>query len=158
MQSCNERINENLEDRIKDIRILWSLYCKDPDASDENLGSFDEYGLCFDYVRPYTFTWQREAYFTYQLSCGGPSDEFKFFVNPDFSVHRIEYWFLDWFDGAKREFCGKDFELLLEIFEFFKECGTVEHVYRLKEKELEFNLKKTSEEGTWKDFLEGRVK
>ena len=24
-------------------------------------------------------------------------------MNPDKSVHRIEYWYLDWYDGAKVE-------------------------------------------------------
>ena len=30
------------------------------------------------------------------MGYGGPSDEFRKYDNKDF----IEYWFLDWFDGA----------------------------------------------------------
>ena len=94
-----------------------------------NLGTFHEYGLSFDYVPEGTFGVQKEAYFRYQLSWGGPSDEFRFFVNPSFKPYRIEYWFLDWFDGANVVLEGKDEELLEEIFDFFKEIGSVEAEY-----------------------------
>jgi hypothetical protein len=65
------------------------------------------------------FEGQRNAYFRWQLSWGGPSDEFRFYANPDISIHRIEYWFLDWFDGAYRTLEGNDFELLEKVFDIF---------------------------------------
>jgi len=37
---------------------------------------------------------------------------------------------MDWFDGYNRKLTGRDEELLLEIFDFFKECGTVEAEFR----------------------------
>ncbi len=95
----------------------------------ENLGCFTEYGLSFDYVPEGTFKEQDEAYFRYQLSWGGPSDEFRFYVNPDFSCHRIEYWFLDWFDGAEIVLEGEGRTLLKEIYEFYREMGAVDSAY-----------------------------
>lgn len=120
--SCEHRVDGHLEDRLSDLRRLWNAYC-DGDKTLEDLGTLPEYGLSFDYVSPGTFADQREGYFRYQLSWGGPSDEFRFFVNPDFSCHRVEYWFLDWFDGAHRRLSDRDENLLLELWDWFRECG-----------------------------------
>ena len=59
-----------------------------------------EYGLSFDYVEPGTFNDQETGYFRYQLSWGGPSDEFRIYLNYDGLIDHIEYWYLDWYDGA----------------------------------------------------------
>ena len=80
-RSCADQVQEHLEDRLKELHTLE--------------------GLCFDYVDPNTFTDQKEGYWRWQLSWGGPGDEFRIYVNPDKSVHRIEYWYMDWYDGAK---------------------------------------------------------
>ncbi len=79
-RSCADQVQEHLEDRLKEIHTVE--------------------GLCFDYVDPNTFNDQKEGYWRWQLSWGGPGDEFRIYINPDKSVHRIEYWYLDWFDGA----------------------------------------------------------
>ena len=80
-RSCADQVQEHLKDRLKEIHTVE--------------------GLCFDYVDPNTFTNQKEGYWRWQLSWGGPGDEFRIYVNPDKSVHRIEYWYMDWYDGAK---------------------------------------------------------
>jgi hypothetical protein len=122
-RSCETSIDIQLFDRMLDLGQLWVAYHRGDDGAAESLAG---YGLCFDFVPPGTFSGQTEAYFRYQLSWGGPSDEFRFFVNPDFSCHRIEYWFLDWFDGAGRTVSGQRALLLLEIWEWFRETGAVE--------------------------------
>ena len=127
MKSCEKRIDENLRMRLDDLQKLWTAYC-DGEEEIEDLGSIYDYGLCFDYIPAETFEDQKEPYFRYQLSWGGPSDEFRFYTGPDLIPYKIEYVFLDWFDGAKRELKGEDFDLLFEIFEWFKESGTLEHV------------------------------
>lgn len=127
--TCKERVSGHLKGRIEDINKLWKMYCNDPEAYDEELGNFNEYGLAFDYVAPGTFNDQRRGYFRYQLSWGGPSDEFRFYCDENFNVTRIEYWFLDWFDGAKKILRGHALTLLTEIFNDFKDCGTVQAVY-----------------------------
>jgi hypothetical protein len=117
---------------MDDLTKLWAAYC-DPDNEDdyaEDLGTFHEYGLSFDYVAPNTFDDQPEGYFRYQLSWGGPSDEFNFYVSgPDFSLYRTEYWFKDWFDGASITLTGEYLNLMTEIFEWFRDCGIVESEY-----------------------------
>jgi len=125
--TCKERVKPHLKGRLHDIRKLWNLYHEDCEAYDDDLGNFNEYGLAFDYVAPHTFEGQCRGYFRYQLSWGGPSDEFRFYADENLDPARIEYWFMDWFDGAKIILHGKDYDLLEEIFQDFKECGTVEH-------------------------------
>jgi hypothetical protein len=95
-------------DRLEDLG-------QEPD--DASLG---EYGLAFGYVEPGTFTDQREGYFRYQIAWGGPSEEIRFFVNPDLhSCHRIEFWYLDWFDGAPLDVTGD--EVAEATFGWFEE-------------------------------------
>jgi len=87
-KTCQQLVQEQFEDRLEDLKVT------DPD--DENYIE----GLCFDYVEPKTWDDQLEGYWRWQLSWGGPGDEFRIYINPDKSVHRIEYWYLDWYDGA----------------------------------------------------------
>jgi len=124
--TCKERVRKHYQSRMADLTKLWELYNEGNDESDEDLGTFNEYGLCFDYVPKGTFGDQKRGYWRYQLSWGGPSDEFRFYSDETLSIDRIEYWFLDWFDGAKVNVNGKSLELLTEIWDFFKECGSVE--------------------------------
>ncbi len=124
-QTCEERINFELEARLEDLRHLWKAYCQG-DEEVEDIDSFPEYGLCFDYIQGGTDYNERAGYFRYQLSTGGPGDEFRFFCDSDLFCYRVEYWFLDWYDGASRILLGEDKELLLDIFLWFKEMGEVE--------------------------------
>ena len=72
-KSCADRVSEALESTIDDLSKLWAAYCDGDNDEDyvEDLGSFHEYGLSFDYVHPNTFNDQPEGYFRYQLSWGG---------------------------------------------------------------------------------------
>lgn len=124
-QTCKERLDGELKDRLADIRILWRLYRRDAEASHPELGSFNEYGLSFDYVPKGTFSDQKRGYFCWQLSWGGPADEFRFYVDEELDVTEIEYWFLDWYDGAGKLLTGDDFKLLDEIYQDFKDLGIV---------------------------------
>ena len=100
----------------------------------EDLGTLNEYGLCFDYVAPQTFDDQDEGYFRYQLSWGGPSDEFRIYAERikeyRWSVYRIEYWFMDWFDGAPLTLYNEERKFIEEIFtSYFVDCGSADQVY-----------------------------
>ena len=120
--TCEERIKDELADRLEDLRKLWKLYQAGDEEGDPELGTFNEYGLAFDYVAPGTFKEQDEGYFRYQLSYGGPSDEFRFYTSwPEHRCYRIEYVFLDWYDGATRRLYGEAKEFIQEIFDFFVE-------------------------------------
>ena len=82
-KTCAERIDEQWKLRREDL--------SDPEFE----------GLGFDYVEPHTFTDQLEGYWRWQFSWGGPSDELRAYVNELKEIHRLEYWFMDWMDGAK---------------------------------------------------------
>jgi len=147
--TCEERIDAQLEDTIdtlQKVRLFdgWedmdtaeriercdeagvSIFASRGEYAPSDTPAFHEYGLSFDYVEPGTFNGQEDGYFRYQLSWGGPSDEFRFYVSgPNWSVHRIEYAFLDWFDGATRTLYGADQELLEDVFGDFLDFGMVE--------------------------------
>ncbi len=89
--SCKDKVSSEWADRREDLQTLLDA----EDNYTEDLGYLNEYALSLDFVEAGTFNDQREDYVRYQFSWGGPSDELRFFKNGD-----IEYWFLDWFDGA----------------------------------------------------------
>jgi len=78
-KTCKERIKQEYQDRIEQIRTEEEAPI-----------------LSFDYVEPHTFEEQNIGYYRYKMSWGGPSDEFRKYDNKS----KIEYWFLDLFDGA----------------------------------------------------------
>ena len=82
--TCEQRIDKELESTISELERMY--YSDDESEREE----FYDYGLSFDYVSPNTFKEQEQGYFRYQLSWGGPSDEFRIYTNPDFTPHYIE--------------------------------------------------------------------
>ena len=101
-KSCKERIKKEWKERQQDLN--------DPHYE----------ALAFDYVEPHTFTDQAEGYWRWQFSWGGPSDELRGYVNEHKELHRLEYWFLDWFDGAS--IMVSDI-IVLNVLEQFLECN-----------------------------------
>jgi len=97
---------------------------------DDSLSSYDNffdyvnnYGLCFDYVSPNTFEDQNVGYFRYQVCYGGPTQEFRIFTDYDKNIDRIEFWYLDWFDGAK---VVTDDEIIEDVISQFLELSQIE--------------------------------
>lgn len=129
-ESCAELVAPHLKGRMEDLRQLWDAYERGNDDGVEGLGTFHEYGLCFDYVTPGTFEGQTRGYFRYRLSWDGPSDEFRFFCAEGFEVTSVEYWYMDWFDGAKKVLEGDALDLMLEIWAHFLDTGTVQAKYK----------------------------
>ena len=84
-EACKDLIEDRWTTRAEDL--------EDPEY--EALG--------FDYVEPHTFEKQPEGYWRWQFSWGGPSDELRGYVNEHKELHRLEYWYMDWMDGAKLE-------------------------------------------------------
>ena len=121
--TCEDRIDRELTATLQTLRNLWEHYQQDPEAyHPEEETNLDEYGLDFSYVEPYTFKDQRDGYWRYQLSWGGPSDEFRIWVDSERDIQEIEYWFMDWYDGAHRKLAGDDFDLLHGICTMFLDC------------------------------------
>ncbi|KKL67901.1 hypothetical protein LCGC14_2130370 [marine sediment metagenome] len=105
-KKCKDLVKENYESRIKDLITLWDS----EEGETEELGGLADYGLDISKVEAGTFEKQREDYIRYQLSWGGPSDEFRIFKNGD-----VEYWYMDWNDGAKIEVVGKYAKLIKDV-------------------------------------------
>jgi len=93
----------NFLDIYKDERDVFNEYLNEEYQDLNHYEDFFEYvgqyGLCFDYVEPNTFKDQEIGYFRWQLSWGGPGDEFRIYMDGS-NIDYIEYWYLDWFDGA----------------------------------------------------------
>lgn len=103
---CSDKVKDAFQSRMRDIRTLWNA----EHMETEELGHLNDYGLCLDLVEAGTFKGQREDYKRYQLSYGGPTEEFRVYKNGE-----VEFWYLDWFDGASVEVSGKDAEIIGEI-------------------------------------------
>jgi len=98
-------IGLNALESVREDLLFWEqngtdLECyedqnRDPDseivARFADLGDFHEYGLSFDFVPADS---DFEGFYRYQLSCGGPSTEIRFFEN------HTEFVYLDWFCGV----------------------------------------------------------
>lgn len=110
-KTCSDLVEERMKDRAQDFKF-WMEFGPEARIEDGEGSNLEEYGLGFDRVSAYTFDDQPEAYYRYQLSWGGPSDEVRFFRD------RIEYWYLDWFDGAKVDVTHEPWAAwLLDVFE-----------------------------------------
>lgn len=117
--TCKQRIDNELAKVRADIK----LYLEDTDVFEEGsyergLPPFKEYGLGFEYVEPGTFDDQECGFYQYQLSWGGPSEEIRFLPNGT-----IEYWFMDWFDGACRDITHEDWARQLRAL--FEDAGSI---------------------------------
>ena len=105
-KTCKDKVSAAFANRQADIEKLFRLDQAGDEEGDPDIGTWSEYGLCFDYVAPGTFTDQERGYFRYQLSYGGPSEEYRFYCDERLAITSVEFWYLDWFDGAKVDVTG----------------------------------------------------
>lgn len=135
-KTLNERLEISYISRTEDLRKLfehtscdYNYTCQINEDLEEcpivqELGHFHEYGLSFDYVEEYTFNDQEEPYFRYQISWGGPQEEYRIYTDDYYNIERVEYWFLDWFEGEYKTL-DKD-DIIFDIIEDFKDMGLLE--------------------------------
>ena len=121
-KTCKDLVRAHFKSRMEEVTALWAAYREDSEKQVEDLGNWNEYGLSFDYVAPGTFKGQRRGYFRYQISWGGPSDEFRFYSDEQLGLCRVEYWYMDWFDGAKVIVGGKVLATWQDIWDDWKGC------------------------------------
>jgi len=127
-----EEYDDEKDDLESDIEILDDdeRYVFDNYRQASDLGGPEgiyDYGLSFDYV-PYDDQNSYGDFFRWQLSWGGPSDELQFYVTPDNHVKSVDYAYKDWLDGATRTLKGDNKKMAVQIFDWFAETGTVDHV------------------------------
>ena len=111
-KTCSELVESKYQETLKQYETAKTFLDIDKSARDDleqflaeefsDLVGYDDFfdyvnqsGLCFDRVEAGTFEGQRAGYWRWQLSWGGPSDEFRLFDDDS-----LEYWYLDWGDGA----------------------------------------------------------
>lgn len=123
-ETCADVVEDRCRSRLEDLKTLLD-YNDDGDDCHPELGRLCEYGLCFDYVEPETFDDQHEGYWRHQLSYGGPSQEIRFFYDKGaHRCYRIEFWHLDWYDGASVDITDDD--TARELWDWFTGCGELE--------------------------------
>lgn len=139
--TCKVRVRGAYRSRFKDLKRLYCNYTKayNNDADyEEAQDELNQYGLSFEYVAPGTFRDQRVGYFSYLLSTGGPQEEFRIYTDCQYNIDRVEFWFLDWFDGAKVDLKGKDLEWFIDFYNnFFLMCETPQYLVAKHKRELE---------------------
>ena len=104
--TCTERVEAAKNSRIAALKAFMEL------DNEETSGEWEigYYGLSWDYVEPDTFEDQPNGYYRYQISWGGPSEEIRYH---DDGI--VEFWFLDWFDGACVQLTGDDLAVALWV-------------------------------------------
>ena len=127
-KKCFEIVEKKYQDRLNQFEAAQAFLDIDKNERDQfdkflsdnyqELNHHDNFfdyvnesGLCFDRVEAGTFRDQRAPFWRWQLSWGGPADEFRLFDNGD-----LEYWYLDWFDGACVQVKDEIFEDIMKNF------------------------------------------
>jgi len=105
-----ERVGElQFQSRSEDItNMLERMDNSDAEVSEEAYEELYNYGLSLDYVPPFTFDGQRAGYWRWQLSWGGPSDEFRIYVDDDTNIREILYVYQDWYQHTEQSVWHRD--------------------------------------------------
>lgn len=106
-KKCKDLVKGAFDSRMGDIKLILQGKGKANDLP-ENIS---EYGLSVDFVPARTFEGQGEGYTRYQLSWGGPSEEFRIYT----TIPRVEFWYMDWYDGASVKLGNKDANIIRTI-------------------------------------------
>ena len=111
-------------------QFRWDIF---DEVREKLYEAFYDYALCFDYVSAVTDEdeYQR-GFFRYQISWGGPSEEFRFYTDEFLNLTHTEYWFLDWFDGASKTIGSthEHYETVQMLWSQFKDSGTVDYLFK----------------------------
>ena len=91
---CKDLVQSSWESQEEDYKNF-----KDEGDFESLFDYANQTALSFDKVEKYTHR-NKRSYYRLQLSWGGPSTEFRAYLNADHDIDFIEYWYLDWFDGA----------------------------------------------------------
>ena len=96
-RTIEQLAHEHMEARARDIRdIMERQEDTNETIADQAYEDFYQYGLCFDYVAPYTFEDQRAGYWRWQISWGGPAEEFRIYVDPETDrVKEVDFFYTE---------------------------------------------------------------
>lgn len=127
LQKGKNYMNSRIEDFENYMKFGTDNYDTDEDDEDNKeaveffygTGCFYNYGLSFDFVPVDTFDDMEHAYYRYQLSWGGPSDEIRFYEDGT-----IEYVYMDWATGVGFDVTFKDWAIWLK--DWFEGCCSID--------------------------------
>jgi len=141
-KKCADLVYEKYQRTLKDYQNAFNYFDKDKrEDNNQYKGCKDLFdyvnrsGLSFDYVEANTFEDQKSGFWRFQMSWGGPSDEFRIYTDHENNIDYIEYWYLDWVDGA---FIRVNDDIIYHICEMFLECSAEMEVATTK-KQYVFN-------------------
>lgn len=131
-KTCSDLVIDKWRSTRDDIAAMllgenWETYRKDQGYDEDFDGhqAFSEYGLSWTYNQPEDGS---NGFYCFLMSWGGPSDELRFYADTQGQCHVIEYWYMDWFDGASVTVTND--ETAKAVANFFAECGSFESAYK----------------------------
>tara|TARA_R100001086_G_scaffold13237_1_gene6782 strand:- start:822 stop:1244 length:423 start_codon:yes stop_codon:yes gene_type:complete len=132
-KKCIDLINSEFADREADFSNAYryfierenctegeliglNCFYRDLEHYEDFFHYINEYGLSWDYVEAEDET--ECGYYRFQLSWGGPSDEFRIYIDDNYDI-TVFYHYADWFDGAIIEVPSntKSFEVCRQLLE-----------------------------------------
>jgi len=158
-KKCADLVHKKYQQTLEDYQSAYDWFnlnnCDDDILTDEQkakhregLEEYSDYedffdyvnqsGLCFDFVSVDTFEDQKRGYWRFQMSWGGPSDEFRIYTDLQNKIEYIEYWYMDWFDGAS---IRVNDDVIYDICDMFLSCSD--------EKSIEDHFKYDEENGEY---------
>lgn len=113
-QTCEQRIDKQLDGRVDDIGGILRKIDKA-----QNKNKWDKAESLEEELHELPLAIDETKVITVLLSTGGPHDEFRFYLDSDNDITRIEYVFKDWFDVAYRNLTGDEFDTMSDYFQRF---------------------------------------
>ena len=134
-ETCQDLVVKKYKARLVDLQAASDYFSiekqsaraahdwhKDLEHYEDYYDYINQLGLSFDYVDP-SADGRPCGYWRWQLSTGGPGDEFRVFTDVYKNIDRVEYVFLDWFDGAIHKLEDVPGPLK-DALEWFLECSS----------------------------------
>ncbi len=119
---CEDLIDARLEGRLECLKIS-DMTKDEARAAAEDLGIdilgkdvYDQQSDMRDHEMEAVLSIEKKTLITVLLSFGGPSDGFDFTFDSDGELDSCEYWYKDWFDGARREVPMAQAQQLVDLY------------------------------------------
>jgi hypothetical protein len=135
-QTCQDLVVKRYQDRLVDLQAASDYFSIEKQSAravhhwHKDLEHYEDYydyvnqlGLSFDFRAADASEGRSCGYWRWQLSTGGPGDEFRIFTDVQKNIDRIEYVYLDWFDGATHKIENIPAPLA-EAAAWFLECSS----------------------------------
>lgn len=147
-KKCAEIVNQKYLDTVNDYQLVDDYFNLDDEEKSKNekhddLQSYEnlfdyvnQTALGFDFVPVDTFKDQERGYWRLQLSWGGPSDEFRIYINEENQIDYIDYHYLDWFDGASVRVKHDIIHNICEMFLDGCDYKDISEIYKQEEMEV----------------------